>query len=328
MMETGNITTAVFAAYLKCQTKGLLIARGEKPPQTFFAGIENNISEVYKAKFGSGALANFHDLVKSSSRKETTTLFDCESAFYTTKLPAAIREDAQVQQTHNYTPVLYSAWNKLDESDRLTICFGAMAVAQVTGTELPRTGKIIFGDIGCTKQVNVSGLVRKAKRAVEQITKECESDELRPVVLNKHCQICDFQARCRGIAVNREDLSLLTTMTEKERQKFIEKGITTITQLSYGYRPRRRRRSKLTPSRVSRPTKYDHKLKAIAIKKGQVHVIGTPEFGGDGTPVFIDVEGMPDRDLYYLIGLRYQDQGRAVERSFWADRPEDEFTIW
>ena len=147
-------------------------------------------------------------------------------------------------------------------------------------------------------------------------------------MLNKHCSICDFQARCRGIAVNREDLSLLPTVAEKERQKFIEKGITTITQLSYGYRPRRRRRSKLTPSRVSPLIKHDNKLKAIAIKKGQVHVIGAPEFGDDGTPVFIDVEGMPDRDLYYLIGLRYQNQGRAVERSFWADRPEDEFTIW
>src|SRR5262249_36128593 len=229
----------------------------------------------------------------------------------------------------NYVPVLYSASNKLDESDRLTICFGAMAVAQMTGTELSRIGQIIFGDIGRTKQVNASEhVVRKAKRTVDQLIKDCESDELRPIVLNKHCQICDFQARCRGIAVNREDLSLLATMTEMERQKFIEKGITTITQLSYGYRPRRRRRSKLTPQRVSPPVKHDNKLKAIAIKKSQVHVIGAPEFGGGGTPVFIDVEGMPDRDLYYLIGLRYQDQGRAVERSFWADRPEDEFEIW
>jgi len=328
-METGKITTAVFVAYLKCPTKGLLIARGEKPPQTFFGDLEKNISEAYKSKFGGEVLANFGDLVRSSDRKETITLFDCESAFYTAKPPAAIREDAQVKQTSNYIPVLYSAWNKLDESDRLTICFGAMAVAQMTSTELPRAGRIIVGDIGSRKQVSVSEQpVRKAKRTVEQITKECESDDLRPTVLNKHCPICDFQARCRGIAVSCEDLSLLATMTEKERQKFIEKGITTITQLSYGYRPRRRRRSKLTPQRVSTPVKYDNKLKAIAIKKSQVHVIGAPEFRGDGTPVFIDVEGMPDRDFYYLIGLLYQDQGRAVERSFWADRPEDEFKIW
>jgi predicted RecB family nuclease len=327
-MPTDNITTAVFAAYLKCPTKGLLIARGEKPPETFFVGLENNISEVYKAKFGSGALVNFRDLVRSSSRKETTTLFDCESAFYTIRPPATIREDdAQVKQTHNYIPALYSPWNKLNESDRLTVCFGALAVAQATGAELPGSGQIIFGDIGRKKQVNVAEFVQKTKYIIEQITTELEGTE-RPVVLNKHCSICDFQVRCRGIALNREDLSLLGTMTEKERTKFIEKGVTTITQLSYGYRPRRRRRSKLTPSRVSSLVKHDNKLKAIAIKKRQVHIIGAPEFGGDGTPVFIDVEGMPDRDLYYLIGLRYQDQGRAVERSFWADRPEDEFMIW
>jgi predicted RecB family nuclease len=328
-METENITTAVFAAYLKCPTKGLLIARGDKPPQTFFIGLENNISEVYKAKLGSSALVNFRDL-GTSSRKETATLFDCQGAFYTTKPSAAIREnDAQVKQTLDYIPVLYSAWNKIDESDRLTVCFGALAVAQATGAGLPRTGQIIFGDIGRTKRVNVPELVEKTKRTIERITSECQSDELRPVVLNKHCLICDFQARCRGIAVNREDLSLLGTMTEKERAKSIEKGITTITQLSYGYRPRRRKRSKLnSPSRGSPLVKHDHKLKAIAIKKGQIHVMGTAGFGVDGTPVFIDVEGVPDRDFYYLIGLRYQDQGRSVERSFWADGPENEFTIW
>ena len=46
MMDTGNITTAVFAAYLKCPTKGLLIARSEKPPQRFFGDLENSISEA------------------------------------------------------------------------------------------------------------------------------------------------------------------------------------------------------------------------------------------------------------------------------------------
>src|SRR5262245_61891804 len=156
MMETRNIITAVFAAYLKCPTKGLLIARGEKPPQTFFGDLENNISEAYKARFGSEALANLRDLVRLSARKETTTLFDCESAFFTTKPRAANREEAQVKQTRNYIPVLYSASNKLDESDRLTICFGAMAVAQMSGTELSRTGQIVFADIGRTKRVTIS----------------------------------------------------------------------------------------------------------------------------------------------------------------------------
>ena len=39
----------------------------------------------------------------------------------------------------------------------------------------------------------------------------------------------------------------------------------------------------------------------------------------EGVPTFLDVEGMPDRDFYYLVGLRFESGGEAVERSFWAD---------
>jgi hypothetical protein len=78
-------------------------------------------------------------------------------------------------------------------------------------------------------------------RQTIEAAKDCGSDEPRAVVLNKHCPVCDFQSRCRDIAINREDLSLLGAMTEKERAKCSERGISTITQLSYGYRPRRRK---------------------------------------------------------------------------------------
>ena len=44
--------------------------------------------------------------------------------------------------------------------------------------------------------------------------------------------------------------------------------------------------------------------------------------------MFIDVEGAPGRDFFYLIGLRYQKHGKVVERSLWADKPEDELSIW
>src|SRR5215210_1810678 len=76
------------------------------------------------------------------------------------------------------------------------------------------------------------------------------------------------------------------------------------------------------------PVRHDHKLKALTIKKAQTHVIGSPLLSLQGTPVFMDVEGMPDRSFYYLIGLRYDLHGTPVERSFWADKREDEASIW
>src|SRR5712671_7493115 len=124
-------------------------------------------------------------------------------------------------------------------------------------------------------------------------------------------------------------------MTGKERAKYNAKGVFSITQLSYGYRPRRRKRnrpdaesSKKSGKRATLIIRNDHKLKALAVKKNQIHVVGAPSLKFDGTPTFLDVEGMPDRDFYYLVGLRFESGGEHVERSYWADGLDGERAIW
>jgi hypothetical protein len=69
-------------------------------------------------------------------------------------------------------------------------------------------------------------------------------------------------------------------------------------------------------------------LKALAIKKSQIHVVGAPSMKFEGIPTFLDVEGMPDRDFYYLVGLRFECGGEQAEHSFWADGLDGERTIW
>src|SRR6266545_3998846 len=39
-------------------------------------------------------------------------------------------------------------------------------------------------------------------------------------------------------------------------------------------------------------------------------------------------KGLPDRDFYYLIGLRIGNGKSAVQHSLWADTVEDERKIW
>ena len=48
----------------------------------------------------------------------------------------------------------------------------------------------------------------------------------------------------------------------------------------------------------------------------------------EGTSVYLDVEGLPDRDFYYLIGVRIGKGKSAVQHSLWADTVEDEGRIW
>lgn len=112
-------------------------------------------------------------------------------------------------------------------------------------------------------------------------------------------------------------------MGEKERQKFHSKGIFTVTQLSYTFRPRRR------PKRMrDKQEKYHHSLKALAIREKKIHIVGNPELKIEGTPVYLDVEGLPDRGFYYLIGLRVGNGESAVQHSLWADTVENEVKIW
>jgi predicted RecB family nuclease len=112
-------------------------------------------------------------------------------------------------------------------------------------------------------------------------------------------------------------------MSDKERKKLHDKGIFTVTQLSYTFRPRRRRRHA-----QDRPEKYHHSLRALAIRKDKIHVVDVPDQKIDGTPVYLDVEGLPDRDFYYLIGVRVGNGDGVIQHSFWADDADGEKRIW
>src|SRR5438309_3851483 len=94
----------------------------------------------------------------------------------------------------------------------------------------------------------------------------------------------------------------------------LSKGIFTVAQLSYTFRPRRRRRELR-----GKQEKHHHSLRALAIRENKIHAVGIPDPKLNGTPVFLDVEGLPDRDFYYLIGIRIQAAEGSVQHSFWAD---------
>src|SRR4051812_24996094 len=338
MSANSTISATVFAAYLRCPTKAYLLAHAERPLGTFFTDMLDRISTAYRtaARERLGAsVADFQSVGRLTSAAKPTSdravvFVDCETTSYALDTATRTRSDCKTRRgepSSDYMPVLFSAWDQSDQLHNLLVCFGALAIQQVTGREIPSVGKIIYGDGHCIRTIKIKHYLSKTQQVIEGIISAGVAVEP-ALVLKKHCRTCDFQTRCRGLAMEQENLSLLGAMTTKERMRCREKGISTITQLSYGYRPRRKRRVKQNDPPRTLPVRHDHKLKALAIKKAQTHVIGSPSLSLQGTPVFMDVEGMPDRSFYYLIGLRYDLHGTPVERSFWADKRDDEANIW
>jgi predicted RecB family nuclease len=221
-----------------------------------------------------------------------------------------------------FVPIHFVFRNKLTKDNRLLLTFDALVLSQALGREVS-FGKIIHGDDHATLKVKTSTLTGEARKRLEKAVALLSSPAPPDLVLNRHCAECEFQARCRQKALEKDDLSLLAGMSAKEGQKLRSKGIFTVTQLSCTFRPRRR------PKRLrDKREKYHHSLKALAIREKKIHIVGSPELKIEGTPVYLDVEGLPDRDFYYLIGLRIGHGETSLQHSLWADTITDEGKIW
>jgi predicted RecB family nuclease len=221
-----------------------------------------------------------------------------------------------------FLPIRFIYTDKLSRDDRLLLAFDGLVLSEMLGREVSH-GKIIHGHSHAKLNVKTSALAGEVRKHIADIAELLSNPSPPDLILIPHCTECEFQARCRQKALENNDLSLLSGMTAKERKKLHDKGIFTVTQLSYTFRPRRR------PKRLQdKREKYNHSLRALAIRQKKIHLVGNPELRIEGTPVYLDLEGLPDRDFYYLIGVRLENHDTVDQYSLWADGVENEKRIW
>jgi DNA-directed RNA polymerase subunit RPC12/RpoP len=69
-------------------------------------------------------------------------------------------------------------------------------------------------------------------------------------------------------------------------------------------------------------------LQALAIRENTIYVHGHPQLPDSKTQVYLDIEGLPDSESYYLIGALVVSGGAETFHSFWADQKSDEPSIF
>jgi predicted RecB family nuclease len=327
-----RITSSLFEAYLKCPTKCFLQSIGESSADNAYDNWEKTNGENYRNK---GILRLKSRLapnsVTVSSEVADLKTTECHVAVNfvarTRDLEASIDAVERIRSQGRgklalLSPIRFLWRNKLNKDDKVLLGFQAFVLSEVLRRKVEH-GKIIYGDDQTTLKVRTSSLAGEVRRLTVKIAQLLANPSAPELILNSHCAECEFHHRCRQKAIEKDDLSFLSSMSQKERTKLITKGIFTVTQLSYTYRPRRR------PKRLkNKRDKYLHTLKALAIREKKIHIVGRPTLNIDGTPVYLDVEGLPDRDFYYLIGVRLSTGESVVQHSLWADTPYQEKDIW
>jgi predicted RecB family nuclease len=142
-----------------------------------------------------------------------------------------------------------------------------------------------------------------------------DNDKLKPSRI-KHCSFCELNNYCRQRLVDDNSLKLLRNISEKEISKFNSKGIFTINQLSYNFKPRRRKRLSNSKGR------YLFELKALSLRDMKTHVLNKRELPKVDNEIFIDFEGNLNYSVY-LIGVVHKRGKGITKHYFWSKTSND-----
>lgn len=324
------ISNEVFVSYLACRRKAFFKQAGQSGEMHDFERVQVHLDKCYKhtalnwflsQRTGEAVLRD-PCLLETAIHSGAQLIVGgvAQSGNISSRLDLIERLDTAGKPS--YAPVLFLHNHKVTKNDRLLLAFQGLALSLVQG-RLPVVGKIVCGRHHRLLRVRLDSLVEEVRRMVAGIEVDAASEAGRALTLNRHCGGCEYRKNCQAEAERTDDLSLLRVLSEKEVTKLRARGITTLIQFSHTYRPGRRGKR-----RPEKARKHDPALQALALREKKVYLMDPPALVQPGVALYLDVEGVPDQDFYYLIGLLIVEHGRSIIHSFWADDVCQEKKAW
>ncbi len=326
-----RITDDCLESYLYCPYKAYLLMNNEPGKQADFEILQTELQKEYKNQ-SSSILKNKYkenDIFEQSSLTLADLKFGRQiligDHLDNHELSCSINALEKVNGksslgNFHYYPILLSYKEKLSKEDKIMMSFKGYVLGRIQSKQ-PEYGRTIYGHKQKSIKIKVNANIRKVKSVIEKI--KAFTDNPPPFFLNKHCQICQFQERCKNKAIEEDHLSLLNQLGKKEIIKKNNKGIFTINQLSYTFRARRKRKKH---DGYRRP--HSIALRALAIREQKIHIYEMPNLPETKTEIYLDIEGIPEKGFNYLIGLMIIKGEEIQTYSFWANTPEEKLTIF
>ena len=235
------ISSHLFEAYLECPTKCWLRAQNERSTGNVYADWARSQNESYRKKWleRRPAIVAEADRILSpaieADRKDATWRLAVDMLVQAADLECRISAVERVRSEGRgrrvqFIPYRFEFSNKLTKQHKLMVAFDAVALSEATGRDI-RLGKIIHGDRSATLNVRTSSLISEVRMRIKSCAALAANTLPPDLVLNRHCGQCEFQGRCHKQATEKDDLSLLGGMSDKERKKLHDKGIFTVNSI-------------------------------------------------------------------------------------------------
>jgi predicted RecB family nuclease len=221
----------------------------------------------------------------------------------------------------HYIPILFHPNGQMQKAKKFLLHVYSFILNEIQGRS-PERG-VVRRTKGKSSTVPLSRNHKKGERLLNDLLAMQGTTDPPRLFLNHHCQACQFQNRCRVQAVEEDNLSLLRGFSQTEIARLNQKGIFTINQLSYTFRPRRIKKRAKNPAHP-----HYFALQALALREQKVFVHGSFSFEPKETRIYLDIEGVPADKSYYLIGLFVKRADGIDQKSFWANVETDQVAIF
>lgn len=327
-----KITTEVLTAFSVCPRKAfLLLCSNEKGTTNEFSRILQSKKEACRNAYIENLQKHVPDIQPYSVcelKKGRAYLTDAVISLENFEADCAVLRKAKAVSAlgrFSYEPVSFIGTQSVEKEDKLALMFAGYLLEKIQNKR-PEKGTIVTSD-------NKAHTIKldKGSKIVTSILEQLQewvhssSAEPPPIILSKHCLQCQFQSLCRAKAERDDNLSLLDSIsTPKAMNKYYKRGIFTVRQLSFAFKPKRRKKD----TKTSKPLTHKVDLQALAIRTGQIYLQEVPAIHRHPVELFLDIEGIPERQEHYLIGLLICDKDMSSYHPFWADSREDEVLIW
>jgi len=233
-------------------------------------------------------------------------------------------EGASTFGKYSYEPTIFAGTHSISKEQQLALSFVGSVLERLQHTS-PAAGRIIGMD-GTSHTIKLDHHAKALRPLLEPLHEwtTVDSPMPPPIVLNKHCPLCPFQRSCVAQAEQEDNLSLLNGVTARVMRQYERKGIFTVKQLSSLFKPRKRKIGR----RKSSPATHKVELQALAIREHKIYLQELPDVPQHPIELFVDMEGVPDRERYYLIGVSVCQGDTTEHHAFWADTDHDEQPMW
>ena len=165
-----------------------------------------------------------------------------------------------------FIPIFITPFEKVTRLDKLFLALQSTYI-QTNFNIQANLCKIIFGQNLKETKFKISSFSKAIKKISGDLTKLYLNSNAPIFYKNQHCLICEFQNLCLEKLIERDDLSLLTSLKPKEILQKNNRGVFSVKQLSYSFRPKKN---------PYRKRKFVPELKALAIRDNKTFIQEVP----------------------------------------------------